>query len=85
MQDRVSKFLKSILVYFIVEQALHQAFDKKIQFIFNKVPKEWAHADSYCQLIPNDDPAFDCYDIIPRIGAFEVTYNGIVIFSKLLG
>jgi hypothetical protein len=47
------------------------------------VPKEWANYDSYCQLIPDNSEA-DCYSMIPRIGAFEITYQGIVVFSKLL-
>ncbi len=47
------------------------------------MPKEWANYDSYCQLIPDNSEA-DCYSMIPRIGAFEITYQGVVIFSKLL-
>jgi hypothetical protein len=34
-------------------------------------------------LIPDNSDA-DCYSMIPRIGAFEITHQGIVVFSKLL-
>lgn len=40
--------------------------------------------DIYCQLIPNDDDNLDKYDMIPRIGAFEISVNGVLIYSKIL-
>ena len=40
--------------------------------------------DIYCQLIPNEDKEVQCYDMIPRIGAMEVSYKGIIIFSKMM-
>jgi hypothetical protein len=40
--------------------------------------------DIYCQLVPNDEDANMCYDMIPRIGAFEVSYKGIILFSKMM-
>ena len=40
--------------------------------------------DIYCQLVPNDDDKNLCYDMIPRIGAFEVSYKGIILFSKMM-
>lgn len=46
--------------------------------IFNLVPKVWAMSDIYCQLIPNEDESIPNYEIVPRIGAFEVSVNGIV-------
>ena len=42
------------------------------------VPKVWAMSDIYCQLIPNDDPNNACYEVVPRIGSFEVSLNGVV-------
>lgn len=39
--------------------------------------------DSYCQLIPDDTEATE-YGMIPRIGAFEVTFKGIIVYSKLI-
>lgn len=39
----------------------------------NKVPKPWYEKEVYCQLIPNDDDNNPYYDILPRIGAFEVS------------
>ncbi len=38
----------------------------------------WAMSDIYCQLIPNEDEAIPNYEIVPRIGAFEVSINGVV-------
>ncbi len=46
--------------------------------LFNLVPKVFAMSDIYCQLIPNEDPSMPNYEIVPRIGAFEVSCNGVV-------
>ena len=40
--------------------------------------------DIYCQLIPNDDDNNQHYDMIPRIGAFEISYKGVLVFSKMM-
>ncbi len=48
------------------------------------MPKEHAMSDIYCQLIPNDDPNQPYYEVVPRIGSFEVSYNGVLLFSKCL-
>lgn len=45
------------------------------------VPKEFAMSDIYCQLIPNDDDKNPYYEVIPRIGSFEVSFNGVVSFQ----
>lgn len=42
------------------------------------VPKENHESDIYCQLIPNDDPNQPFFEIVPRIGAFELSFNGVV-------
>ena len=42
------------------------------------MPKENAMSDIYCQLIPNDDPNQPFYEVVPRIGAFELSFNGVV-------
>ena len=44
----------------------------------NRVPKEWVDFEIYCQLIPNSDPNISTYQILPRIGAFEVSFKGVV-------
>ena len=41
-------------------------------------------SDIYCQLIPNDDPNQPFYEMVPRMGAFEVSFNGVLLFSKML-
>lgn len=40
--------------------------------------------DIYCQLVPNDEASNSCYDMLPRIGAFEVSYKGIILYSKMM-
>ena len=40
--------------------------------------------DIYCQLIPNDDADYDKFDMLPRIGAFEVSIAGTLVYSKIL-
>ena len=40
-------------------------------------------SDIYCQLIPNEDDNMPNYEIVPRIGAFEVSVNGIVSKTKI--
>lgn len=44
----------------------------------NSVPKAWSHSDIYCQLIENRDDNNDLYAQAPRLGAFEVSYKGVV-------
>jgi len=56
---------------------------KPTQTLFNEVPKVWADRDTYCQLIPCYDEKRMCYSMIPRVGAFEVSHQGVIIFSKL--
>jgi hypothetical protein len=48
------------------------------------VPKLWAHSDIYCQLIPNEDEAQPYYEVVPRIGTFEVSVNGTVSLNSQL-
>ena len=54
--------------------------------IVNKCPKPWYEKEVYCQLIPNDDDNNPNYDILPRIGAFEVSTvinnTDILFYSK---
>ena len=61
-----------------------------VTVILNKVPKLWVDKDIFVQLIPNDDANNPLFDMIPRIGAFEIStvYSGasgsqdILFFSK---
>ena len=46
--------------------------------VFNQVPKMYAMSDIYCQLVQNFDDNNPYYDVVPRIGAFEVSFNGVV-------
>lgn len=64
--------------------AISQEVGRPVQVLFNEVPKAWAMKDAYCQLIPCNDPKREAYSMIPRLWAFEVTYKGIIVYSKLL-
>ena len=48
-----------------------------VQVLKNKIPKQWAMADIYCQLIPNNSNS-EYFEVIPRLGAFEISYKGVV-------
>ena len=54
----------------------------------NRVPKPWYEKEIYCQLIPNEDDNNPYYDILPRIGAFEVSTVidnvDILFYSKMM-
>lgn len=56
--------------------------------VTNLVPKPWFEKDIYCQLIPNEDDNNPYYEILPRIGAFEVStvVRGvdILLYSKMM-
>ena len=53
----------------------------------NQVPKNWIDHDLYSQLIPNEDDEEPNFDMIPTIGAFEISTvidrTPIQFFSKL--
>jgi hypothetical protein len=46
--------------------------------LINKVPKAWVDHEIYCQLVPNSDAGEPYYGMIPRTGAFEVSFAGVV-------
>jgi len=54
----------------------------------NSVPKPWYEKETYCQLIPNEDDNNPNYDMLPRIGAFEVSTVhdnvDILFYSKMM-
>jgi len=51
----------------------------------NQIPKAYLPYDLYCNLIPNADPNTPYFQQVPRTGAFEVSFKGLLIFSKLSG
>jgi hypothetical protein len=51
----------------------------------NQIPKAYLPFDLYNNLVPNDDEGVPYYQQVPRTGAFEVSYKGMLIFSKLKG
>lgn len=44
----------------------------------NQIPKSYLPYDLYCNLIPNDDENIPYFQQVPRTGAFEVSYKGLV-------
>ena len=52
------------------------------------MPKAWYEKEVYCQLIPNEDDNNPDYDILPRIGAFEISTVvdnvDILLYSKMM-
>lgn len=51
------------------------------EVLVNKIPKAWVDYEIYCQLVPNNDPNDPHYQVIPKTGAFEVSYKGVVRYS----
>ena len=51
----------------------------------NQIPKNYIHHDLYNNLVPDDDDTTHYYQQVPRTGAFEVSYKGMLVFSKLKG
>jgi hypothetical protein len=51
----------------------------------NQIPKSYLNYDLYNNLIQNDDESCPYFQQVPRIGAFEISYKGMLVFSKLRG
>ena len=51
----------------------------------NQIPKEYVSYDCYSNLVPNDDPQIPYYQMVPRVWTFEVSHQGVMVFSKLNG
>ena len=51
----------------------------------NQIPKSYLPYDIYNNLVPNDADDTPFYIQVPRTGAFEISYKGYTIFSKLKG
>ena len=41
-------------------------------------------SDIYCQMIPNEDEGNLFYDMLPRMYAFEVSFQGYLLYSKVM-
>lgn len=61
----------------IVSTAITQRLPNAL-VLRNQIPKSYLNYDIYCNLIPNDDETLHIYDQVPRTGAFEVSYKGMV-------
>ena len=51
----------------------------------NQIPKQYLPFDIYNNLVPNDDEDTPYFQQVPRTGSFEVSYKGMLVFSKLKG
>lgn len=51
----------------------------------NQIPKQYLNHDLYNNLVPNEDGNTPYFQQVPRTGSFEVSYKGMLIFSKLKG
>lgn len=60
------------------------SLDSRVIVLKNKVPKDYVNFELYYNLIPNNEGSIETYDQCPQTGAFEVSYKGRLIFSKLL-
>lgn len=49
----------------------------------NQIPKAYLPFDLYCNLIPNTDTNSPYFQQVPRTGAFEVSFKGLVSFVKI--
>lgn len=51
----------------------------------NQIPKSYLPFDLYNNLVPNEDENTPYFQQVPRVGAFEISYKGLLVFSKLQG
>ena len=73
----IHRLFYDIYVLIIVAQKI-QEITPGCLVLINEVPKAWVDYEIYCQLIPNNDPNSKTYKVLPRIGAFEVSFKGVV-------
>jgi len=51
----------------------------------NQIPKQYLPFDLYNNLVPNNEEDTPYFQQIPRTGAFEISFKGMLVFSKLKG
>ena len=51
----------------------------------NQIPQSYLPYDLYNNLVPNEDGNTPYYQQVPRTGAFEISYKGMLVLSKLKG
>ena len=78
------------------DEAKYQEFFKKVasaiieripnaMVMKNQIPKQYLPFDLYNNLVPNDEEDTPYFQQVPRTGAFEISYKGMLVFSKLKG
>ena len=74
------------LYFVIVKTAIVETLGPdRCDVVFNLVPKQHAMSDIYCQLIHNENDADPYFQVMPRMGAFEVSVNGCVSTCRIQG
>ena len=53
------------------------------EVLLNRVHKSYSGSKIYMQLVYNNDQTNLYYDQIPRLGSFEVSLNGVLLYSKI--
>ena len=51
----------------------------------NQIPRAYLHYDLYNNLVPNEDENTPYFQQVPRTWSFEISYKGMLVFSKLKG
>ena len=72
-----SKFSASLKVVCTVASAITSKVPDAT-VLKNSIPKAWVDFEIYCQLLPDDNTNNPHFAQIPRIGAFEISFKGIV-------
>lgn len=57
--------------------------EKDVLVLHNKAPKNLSQYGIFGSVILNNDAKNMLYDVVPRQGAFEISFRGKLIFSKL--
>jgi hypothetical protein len=82
--NSVSRALVRILTVPLVQASITNLIPGAV-VLSNKIPKEYVDYEMYNNLVYNEDAATTTYEMLPRLGCFEVSYKGYLIFSKLGG
>lgn len=79
-----------------IDEAKYNEFFKKVaaaiidripnaMIMKNQIPRAYLHYDLYNNLVPNEDENTPYFQQVPRTWSFEISYKGMLVFSKLKG
>ena len=63
--------------FYLVSAAIVERIPHAVS-MHNSIPKSYLPYDMYCNLVPNSDPNCASFVQVPRTGAFEVSFKGLV-------